>query len=192
LPPDAEGNPSCLEAGFPQSAVGKKSVRSGEKTVLAAAAITGRRPAAACARLRFHPRSSNILSDMPPDPAPHLPASHWYSGPRLWRTLGKVAASAGRKTLMSALILFYCLKDRDTPAWARGVIIGALGYLILPTDLIPDILPAAGYGDDWGAIVAALGTVAAYIKDEHKVKAREQVERIFGTANPPPPAEFTQ
>ena len=119
-------------------------------------------------------------------------AAHWYSSPRLWRTLKKVAASAGRKTLLSALILFYCLKDKDTPTWAKGVIVGALGYLILPADLIPDILPGAGYGDDWGAIVAALGTVAAYIKDEHKANAQAQVARIFGSPNPAPPAEFIE
>ena len=60
----------------------------------------------------------------------------------------RVALVAGRKTLLSSLILFYCLKDRDTPTWAKGVIVGALGYLILPADLIPDILPGAGYGDE--------------------------------------------
>jgi len=119
-------------------------------------------------------------------------AAHWYSGPCLWGTLKKVAASAGRKTLLSALILFYCLKDRDTPTWAKGVIIGALGYLILPVDLIPDIIPGAGYGDDWGAIVAALATVAAYIKDDHKAKAQAQVARLFGTSDPAPPPEFLE
>lgn len=125
-------------------------------------------------------------------PSVPLSAPHWYSGPQLWNTLRKVAAVAGRKTLMSALILFYCLKDKDTPAWAKGVIVGALGYLILPLDLIPDIIPGAGYGDDWGAIVAALAAVAAYIKDEHKAKALAQVERFFGASNPPPPVEFIE
>ena len=119
-----------------------------------------------------------------------LAAPHWYSAPRLWRTLAKAAASAGRKTLLTALTLFYCLQDRDTPTWAKGVIVGALGYLILPVDLIPDIIPGVGYGDDWGALVAALGTVAAYIKDEHKSKAAAQVLRLFGTPNPAPPADF--
>ncbi len=122
---------------------------------------------------------------------PHS-AARWYSGPRLWKTLRKVAVSAGRKTLLSALVLFYCLRDKDTPTWAKGVIVGALGYLILPTDLIPDIIPGAGYGDDWGAIVAALGTVAAYIKDEHKANAEAQVVRLFGSPNPPPPPEFRE
>ncbi len=121
-----------------------------------------------------------------------LSAPSWYSAPRLWRTLTKATLSAGRKTLITALTLFYCLQDRDTPAWAKGVIIGALGYLVLPADLIPDILPGIGYGDDWGALVAALGTVAAYIKDEHKSKALAQVIRLLGSSDPTPPPEFIE
>lgn len=127
-----------------------------------------------------------------PTPPSQRTAPSWYSAPRLWRTLKKVATSAGRKTLLTALTLFYCLQDKDTPTWAKGVIIGALGYLVLPTDMIPDILPGIGYGDDWGAIVAALGTVAAYIKDEHKHKALAQVQRLLGEIHPPPPQEFIE
>lgn len=125
---------------------------------------------------------------------PQLPgrysAPRWYSAPRLWRTLKRASIIAGRKTLLTALILFYCLQDSDTPTWAKGVIIGALGYLVLPTDLIPDLIPGAGYGDDWGALVAALGTVAAYVKDEHKTKASAQVDRLLGSPSAPPPPEF--
>lgn len=39
---DASGTTSCLEANFPQSSVGKKLVRSGEKSVLAVSAAIGR------------------------------------------------------------------------------------------------------------------------------------------------------
>ena len=59
-------------------------------------------------------------------------------------------------------------------------------------NVIPDIIPGVGYGDDWGALVAALGTVAAYIKDEHKFKATAQVERLFGSPKSPPPSEFIE
>ena len=128
------------------------------------------------------------FSDLPA----RFAASRWYSAPNLWHSLSKAARVAGRKTLLTALTLFFCLKDNDTPTWARGVIIGALGYLILPTDLIPDIIPGMGYGDDWGALVAALGTVAAYVKDDHKAKAAAQVVRLFGTPDPAPPAEFIE
>ena len=117
-------------------------------------------------------------------------APHWYSGPRLWKTLKKMAVTAGRKSLLTSLTLFYCLQDKDTPAWAKSVIVGALGYLILPTDLLPDALPAIGFTDDWGALVTALATVAAYIKDGHKSKAADQVKRLLGDTNPPPPPEI--
>jgi uncharacterized membrane protein YkvA (DUF1232 family) len=139
-------------------------------------------------RLLCFPTSS-AMSDKQYLPIPYS-APRWYSAPRLWKTLRKAAVGAGRKTLLTALTLFYCLQDRDTPTWARGVIVGALGYLVLPTDLIPDMIPGAGFGDDLGALVAALGTVAAYIKDEHKSKAAAQVERLLGSSNPPPPPEF--
>lgn len=129
------------------------------------------------------------MSDLPRLPAP-LSAPRWYSAPRLWRTLLKAAVSTGRKTLLTALTLFYCLQDRDTPTWAKGVIVGALGYLVLPMDLMPDIIPGVGYGDDMGALVAALGTVAAYVKDEHKMKAAAQVVRLLGAGNPSAPPEF--
>lgn len=129
------------------------------------------------------------MSDYPKSPG-RLSAPRWYSAPRLWKTLKKASVCAGRKTLLTALILFYCLQDRDTPTWAKGVIVGSLGYLVLPLDLIPDIIPGAGYGDDWGALVAALGTVAAYIKDEHKSKAAARLDRLFGSPDASPPPEF--
>lgn len=121
-----------------------------------------------------------------------LAAPEAYSPPGLWTKLRRIATSVGETTLLTILTLFYCLQDADTPRWARGVIIGALGYLILPLDVIPDLLPGMGYGDDWAALVAALGTVAAYIKDEHKTRARGQLSRLFGTAKPHPPGEFSE
>jgi uncharacterized membrane protein YkvA (DUF1232 family) len=107
-------------------------------------------------------------------------ARRWYSAPNLWRKLSRCALVAGRKTVLSAITLYHCLRDADTPAWAKGVIVGALGYLILPADMVPDLIPGAGYGDDWAALVAALGTVAAYVKDEHKIRAAVQAEKLFG------------
>lgn len=115
-----------------------------------------------------------------------------FSSKALWLKLRGMVVVAGRKTLFSALVLFNCLKDCDTPAWARGVIVGALGYLILPTDMIPDILPGAGYGDDWSAILAALATVGAYIKESHKTLANEQVRKLFRDRNESLPADFIE
>ena len=48
---------------------------------------------------------------------------------------------AGKEVIEKALILYYCLQDDDTPAWAKTTIIGALGYFISPIDAIPDLVP---------------------------------------------------
>jgi len=117
---------------------------------------------------------------MNPELPSHRRARHEYSAPRLWRKLARCARIAGRKTVLTAITLYHCLRDPDTPAWAKGVIVGALGYLVLPADMVPDLIPGAGYGDDWAALVAALTAVAAYVKDEHKLRAAVQAEKLFG------------
>jgi uncharacterized membrane protein YkvA (DUF1232 family) len=123
-------------------------------------------------------------------PSTALAAPEAYSRQGLWRKLGKIAKVAGEKTLLTTLTLFFCLQDADTPRWARGVIVGALGYLILPLDVLPDLIPGMGYTDDWAALVAALSTVAAYVKDEHKARAHEQLARLFGRFKSRSVAEF--
>ena len=58
-------------------------------------------------------------------------------------------------------------------------ILGALGYLILPTDLIPDLLPAIGYTDDLAALMWALYSVAKNITPEVKIQARVKLGEWF-------------
>ncbi|MBK1829018.1 YkvA family protein [Haloferula rosea] len=103
-----------------------------------------------------------------------------YSESSFWAKLRSYAAVAGKEVVEKTLILYEALKDKDTPAWARGVIIAALGYFVSPIDAIPDTLPMAGYADDLGALAAALATVAAHVKDGHVEAARATLQRWFG------------
>lgn len=97
----------------------------------------------------------------------------------LWKKIKSVAKKAGREIIKLVLVLFYCLLDDDTPAWARATIIGALVYFISPIDAVPDFLPA-GYVDDLAVLGAAAGVVAAHIKSEHRRRAQEWVDDTFG------------
>ena len=108
----------------------------------------------------------------------HMPAAFSLSG--FGRVLGKLANRGGRKLIILAMTLFHCLNDPETPAWAKSVIIGALGYLIFPLDFIPDAILAAGFTDDWSVILGAVATVATHIKDEHKAKAAAVADRFLG------------
>jgi uncharacterized membrane protein YkvA (DUF1232 family) len=71
------------------------------------------------------------------------------------------------------LAAYYCAFDRDTPAHVKASLVAALAYFILPTDAIPDVLPVIGFADDAAVLAAALRLVAASIRPEHRVAARE-------------------
>ena len=106
--------------------------------------------------------------------------SKHYDEKSLWKKVSDFALVAGREVIEKSLILYYCLQDSDTPAWAKVAIVGALGYFIWPFDALPDIIGPAGYSDDLGVLGAALATVAVHIKEEHKEQAHEQLKTWFG------------
>jgi len=106
-----------------------------------------------------------------------------YSDSGFWKVVTKLTKRSSGKVLSAALALYYCLRDPDTPGWAKSVIIGALGYLIFPLDFIPDAILGIGFVDDWGVIAAAMTSVIAHIKEEHKERAAAKADRLFGNPN---------
>ena len=99
--------------------------------------------------------------------------------PSFRKKLTKFARIAGRGVVERALVLYHCLRDPDTPKWAKSAIGGALAYFVLPIDAIPDLAPFIGYGDDLTALAAVLAAVAFYVKDDHRERARRALARWF-------------
>lgn len=97
-----------------------------------------------------------------------------------WNKVKHFALKAGREVVEKALWLYYAAQQPSTPAWARTVIYGALAYFVLPVDAMPDAIPVAGFTDDLGALVAALGTVSMYVTDQVKTMASEKMKGWFG------------
>lgn len=97
----------------------------------------------------------------------------------LFSKITPLAQKAGRPLIEKALYLFYAVQHPKTPAWARRVIYGALAYLVLPIDAIPDVLPAVGFTDDLAVIAAALVTVSYYITPDIKVQAKNKLAQWF-------------
>lgn len=103
----------------------------------------------------------------------------YFSDDQFWGKLKKLARKAGIKIVYAALLLYYVLRNPATPRADRTKIIGALGYLILPADLIPDFLPAVGYTDDLAALMWALYSVARNVTPEVKIMARQKLGDWF-------------
>ncbi|WP_338848234.1 DUF1232 domain-containing protein [Massilia sp. W12] len=103
-----------------------------------------------------------------------------FSDTGFWDKVLRYAKTAGREVIEKALWLYYAAQEPKTPAWAKTVIYGALGYFIFPVDAVPDITPMVGYADDLGALAAAVATVAIHITDEVKAKAAKQLADWFG------------
>lgn len=104
----------------------------------------------------------------------------YYSEKSFLDKVSDCASKAGKEVLIKAFQLFYVLDKPGVPVWAKSVIIGAIGYFILPVDAIPDFLPVAGYTDDLGVLAAAIATVAMYVDDEVTAKAERKVDQLLG------------
>ena len=104
-----------------------------------------------------------------------------YDENAFWEKLKKFARKAGIKVSYAALLLYYVLKSPSTSGKDRAKIIGALGYFILPIDLIPDFIPVAGYTDDLAALVWGVYCVIKSITPEVKAQAATKLHEWFGT-----------
>jgi uncharacterized membrane protein YkvA (DUF1232 family) len=97
-----------------------------------------------------------------------------------WR---KVRRLVGRVPFLEeAVAAYYCATDPATPTRVRGVLIAALAYFVIPTDLIPDFIASVGFTDDAAVLLTAIQAVAPHIKDDHRAQARAALRRLSGTA----------
>lgn len=86
---------------------------------------------------------------------------------------------AGRTIARPALECFELLIDPSTPHQVRLTVLAALTYLLLPLDLIPDFIPAAGFSDDLVALTALLGLCTRHLSPEIRARAQRRLDRWF-------------
>lgn len=109
-----------------------------------------------------------------------LESQKHYSDDGLWDKMKSVFKKAGIKVIYLALVLYYTVNAESTPTAKKGIIYGALGYFILPIDLIPDAIPIAGFSDDLAALVACVAAVSMCITPEIKAQAETKLKDWFG------------
>ena len=93
--------------------------------------------------------------------------------------LKKILLTAGRAIAQPALEGFELIMDDSTPPQVRLSIMGALTYLIVPVDLIPDFIPASGFSDDLVALTAVISLWQHHITPEMKFRAKCKLDKWF-------------
>lgn len=93
--------------------------------------------------------------------------------------ISRIARRAGSKLVYAALLLYYTLESDKISLKDKAIIIGALGYLISPLDVIPDAIPIAGLGDDLAVLIYVLNKVWGNVNEDVKAKSREKLLQWF-------------
>jgi len=109
--------------------------------------------------------------------------SKHYDPAALFSKIAEFGKRAGAKVVFAALLLFYAVKSENTPLKEKAMIAGALGYFILPFDLIPDFIPVVGYGDDFAVLFATVRMISAYIDPQVINDAKFRLTEWFGEVN---------
>ncbi len=93
--------------------------------------------------------------------------------------ISRIAKRAGAKLVYVALILYYTLQSDKVSRADKAIIIGALGYMISPIDVIPDAIPIAGLSDDLAVLLYVLKKVWVDVEPEVKQRALDRLSRWF-------------
>ena len=102
-----------------------------------------------------------------------------YTEEGLWDKIASVAKKAGIKVIYYVLLLYYALQSSKVTVTEKALIIGALGYFILPLDFVPDFIPIVGYGDDCAVLYGLIQKLSC-IDESVKAQAKRKLKEWFG------------
>jgi len=106
----------------------------------------------------------------------------YYSENKLWNKIRRIAKKTGATVLRPVFQLYFILQDNKVSMKHKAYIVGALGYFILPFDLIPEsVLPLIGFTDDIAVMALVLKIVQGSITPEINARTDAKVAEILGT-----------
>lgn len=76
------------------------------------------------------------------------------------------------------LSVYFAARDPDTPTRAKGMMLAALAYFVLPADAVPDVLVGIGFTDDAAVIAAVIAILSAHIRSRHREAARQALAQM--------------
>ena len=99
-----------------------------------------------------------------------------YSEESFWNKIKEFGLKIGAKPIYVALLLYYALPKASLIN--KAIIIGALGYLICPFDIIPDAIPFIGFMDDMAILMLAFYNIGFHSNNEIKQKTKKELSNL--------------
>lgn len=93
--------------------------------------------------------------------------------------ISRIAKRAGSKLVYSSLILYYTLQSKEVSLKDKAMVVGALGYLISPLDVMPDAIPIVGLTDDLAVLGYVVNKIWGQVPPDVMVKAKDKLSTWF-------------
>jgi len=91
----------------------------------------------------------------------------------------KLRRGVGRVPFLEdAVSAYFCAFDPATPRPVKAMLLAALAYFVVPSDLIPDFVAGLGFTDDATVLFATLRLVAGNITPRHRRLARRRLAAL--------------
>ena len=103
----------------------------------------------------------------------------YYNEKALLEKLKRFSVKAGQQVVYSVLLLYFVLRSPEVSVARKLSIAAAMGYFILPFDMVPDLIPLIGFTDDLGILIYTLVQISTSITPGIKKQAREKMEGWF-------------
>jgi len=101
----------------------------------------------------------------------------YYDENNFLTKLRKLVFRLGEEVVIHVLMLWFLLLSGKVPLKTRLLIMAALGYLVMPADLVSDFIPALGFTDDVAFLTYAFNQTSHYMDESIRKKAVEKLQR---------------
>ena len=93
-----------------------------------------------------------------------------------WR---KLKRSVGRVPFLEdAVSAYFCAFDPQTPRTVKAMLLAALAYFVVPSDMVPDFIAGLGFTDDATVLFATVRMMSGHIGERHHEQARRRLAQL--------------
>jgi|GEM_PF-2167099 uncharacterized membrane protein YkvA (DUF1232 family) len=113
---------------------------------------------------------------------PHIQMEAQIRSPRIYRDTEQAEPRQSRwkanteRLQREALLIWFVLKNRGTPWYARGICACVAAYIFSPVQLIPSFIPVIGFLDDFLVLSAGLWLIRILTPERIVQEARRMAE----------------